>query len=329
MTRNALGRGLSALISTPVPTTPGVIASESSGLVSNSPISFAPSSGGFSDGSGDGVRFVPLESVLNNPNQPRSEFKPEELAELAESIKVHGVLQPVLVKPLASAEGGSRFEIIAGERRWRAAKLAGLTMIPVIVRTLSDRETFEIALIENIQRSNLTPVEEARAYERLATEFNLSQSEIAARVGKERATVANYLRLLKLPSEVLQMLTAGEISMGHAKAILTIKEASAQLSLARKVVKESLSVRALEEIVSRVVVLDAGHRITHKSALAGEGREHQEGTPTSLIEVIERMRRSLGTKVTIKTHRSGRGRIEIEYFSDQELERLVDHICEG
>ncbi len=323
--RMALGRGLSALISTPVSTTP---ASSNLAVAKDE----QPKAGTISarenivqnNDNNQGIRFLSIDIIQNNPTQPRQEFNEQDLSELVESIKTKGVLQPVLVRPIKVGEGTEqRYEIVAGERRWRAARRAELKQVPAIVRALDDREALEIAIIENVQRASLTPIEEAQAYQRLAQEFSLSQVEIAQKVGKDRASVANYLRLLKLPSEVIEMLKAEDLTMGHAKAILTIKEPSAQLSLARKVVKEALSVRALEAIVSRVVVLDAGHRLPLKE-------DKDAVTPTkatSFPEVIDRMRNALGTKVTIKHHSSGRGRIEIEYFSEQELDRLVEHIC--
>ena len=335
--RSALGRGLSSLISTPVSAFPMRDESNSARppqVVAN----LAVESRQFETTqqpthSGDEIRFISVEIIAGNPSQPRQDFKEAELKELADSIKSKGVLQPVLLRPaLSSQEEKPRFEIIAGERRWRAAKLAGLERIPAIVRDLDDREALELSIIENVQRENLSPIEEAHAYQRLAADFSLSQQDIAEKVGKDRASIANYLRLLKLPSEVIDLLRGNQISMGHAKAILSIREPSAQLSLARKVVKESLSVRDLEAIVSRVVVLDAGHRLSGKAAEAAKeaAAKSISNIPANFNvfpEVIDRMRNALGTKVVIKHHRSGRGRIEIEYFSEAELDRIVEHIC--
>jgi ParB family transcriptional regulator, chromosome partitioning protein len=322
--RNALGRGLSSLISTPVSAFPQPEIEQprvQGNLAAKLEVVHEPAA------EGEGIQFVPIDQVAHNPFQPRQTFAEAELKELADSIKWKGVLQPVLLR-LKTTEGGGRFEIVAGERRWRAAKQAGLTKIPAIVRTLDDRETLELAIIENVQRENLSPIEEAQAYQKLAHEFSLSQQEIADKVGKDRTTVANFMRLLKLPVEIIEMLKKEELSMGHAKAILTIKEPSAQLSLARKVLKESLSVRDLETIVARVVVLDAGHRLPNKGTPAGgETPENTVEHFNAFPEVIDRMRNALGTKVVIKHHRSGRGRIEIEYFSEPELDRLVEQIC--
>jgi len=324
--RSALGRGLSALISTPV----SAMAKPGSALASNEPtqqleqFEAKQSHPSFETVSTEkGVQYLSIGAVINNPLQPRREFKEEDLADLTNSIKTQGILQPILVRP--SKGNADQFEIVAGERRWRAAKNADLLQVPVIIRDLNDQDTLEISIIENIQRQDLSPIEEARAYERLAAEFKLGHQEIADRVGKNRASITNYLRLLKLPSDVIEMMRSGEISMGHAKAILTIKEPNAQLSLARKSVKESLSVRQLEAIVSRVVVLDAGHRLP----VSESNRELPELPATSnhFPEVMDRMRNTLGTKVNLRHHASGKGKIEIEYFSEQELDRLVEVIC--
>jgi ParB family chromosome partitioning protein len=217
-----------------------------------------------------------------------------------------------------------RFELIAGERRWRAAQRAGLTTLPAIIKDLDDREALEIAIVENVQRADLNPVEEAIAYQRLIAEFSLNQSEVAERVGKERATIANSLRLLKLPEEILNLLREEKITVGHAKAILSIKESAAQLNLARKAVAEGLSVRDLESLVSRVTVLDAG-----KASKSTPGLEpsNKENLDPALVAIVDRMRSSLGTKVNVRHTRSGRGKIMIEYFSDQEFDRLVEKIC--
>jgi ParB family chromosome partitioning protein len=207
------------------------------------------------------------------------------------------------------------YQIIAGERRYRAAAKAGLAQVPVIIKSLDDRETLEVAIVENVQRQNLNPFEEAKGYQRLMDEFALTSQEVADRVGKDRATVSNMTRILKLPPVVQEMVRDGRISVGHAKAILTVKEPVAQISLANKVISENLSVRALESIVSRDVVLDSPRK-TEKGA-----------TKRNLIsphpELEERLRNALGTKVSI--HRSARGgSIELHFFSEGELDRLVD-----
>lgn len=263
------------------------------------------------------VDYLPIKDLTSNPGQPRQVFDEGELDQLADSIKTLGVLQPVLVRPRKGLSG--QYEIVAGERRWRAATKAELSYIPVIIRDMSDREALELGIVENVQRADLSPLEEARAYKRLIEEFSLSQKEVAAKVGKDRASIANYIRLLKLPHDVLDLLRTEKISIGHAKAILTVKEPGAQLSLARKVVKEGLSVRALEAIVSRVVVLDRNRKKKKGTELSSK---------TDFPEALELLRRALGTKVAIKHKRSGKGKIEIDYFSEAELDRIVSKICD-
>lgn len=326
--RSALGRGLAALISSapvsvnPAPTKPDndeVPLSMSHAQVGN--LATKPVADAASPTPGQ-VRFVRVGDLFPNPKQPRQEFNQQEINELADSIKVMGLLQPVLVRP-AQSFGPGKYEIVAGERRWRAASAVNLQQVPVIIKELTDQEVLEIGLVENIQRSNLSPLEEARAYQRLADDFNLSQREIAERVGKDRASVANYMRLLSLPEQILEMLKNGQITMGHAKAILTVKEPGAQLGLAKKVISESLSVRALEAIVSRSVVLPGARRVGAKEDARSED---QSSMRSDFPEVTDRLRTALGTKVVIRHHESGRGRIEVEYFSEQELDRLVEII---
>lgn len=319
--RNVLGRGLSALISAaPVSVVPSRINQDAHPkremaapkVQGSAALSIEPETAPVGDA---GVKYVPIAKVVPNPKQPRRDFKEQELKELSDSIKTLGVLQPVLVRKTA----GDTFEIVAGERRWRAATAARLTQLPVIIRDLSDRETLEISIVENVQREDLNPVEEALGYQRLVDEFNLSQKDVADKVGKDRASVANLLRLLKLPQEVLALLKDGQITVGHAKAILSVREPAAQISLAKKVIAESLSVRALEAIVSRAVVLEAGRK-----PKTGQGRVQAR---SAFPEVVDRLRNILGTKVSIIHSPAGRGRVEIEYFSEQELDRLVEIIC--
>lgn len=296
--RMALGRGLSALVSSaaPVATSAAQVSEIAREVPANSD-------------SSTGVLYVDLARISANPQQPRTEFPDQEIAELAESIRALGVLQPILVRPFA---GG--YQIVAGERRFRAAMRAGLFQVPVLVKELSDRDTFEIALVENVQRLNLNPLEEAKGYQKLMDEFDLNAQEVAAKVGKERATVANLVRVLKLPTHVQEMLQQGLITVGHAKAILTVKEPAAQASLAQKVIDESLSVRALEAIVSREVVLETPKAPKNK---------RKNGSESEMPEVEERLRNALGTKVTIKRGKQG-GVVELHFFSDSELDRLVD-----
>jgi|GEM_PF-64153 len=295
------------------------------------------------ESSSEGVRYLEISALHANPNQPRKEFSEPELKELTDSIKTLGVLQPILVRARpstteTSSESGSAastnttefspakasyvtsYEIVAGERRFRAAQRAGLTKVPVIIRHLSEREVVEIALVENIQRADLTPLEEARGYNRLSEEFGLTQREISERVGKDRATVANFMRLLSLPPQILEMMRKGELSMGHAKAILTVREPAVQINLARKVVLEGLSVRAIEAIVSRAVVLP------NSTPKTRDGSRPPDTITPEVAAIIDRLRGRLGTKVSVSHHASGKGRIEVEYFSIAELERLIEVI---
>ena len=304
--RMALGRGLSALVSSAAPVTvappvaqpePQVLDNTVQNTVAITPV----------DNSA-GVSYVEISRITANPEQPRVDFPEQEINELADSIKALGVLQPILVRPWA---GG--YQIVAGERRFRASIRAGLSQVPVIIKELNDRETFEVALVENVQRLNLNPLEEAKGYERLIEEFNLTAQEVAIRVGKDRATVANLVRLLKLPQAVQDYLREGLITVGHAKAILTVKEPAAQTNLAQKVIDETLSVRALEAIVSREVVLQESRK--PRGAKSSETSEFPE--------VEERLRNTLGTKVTIRRSKKG-GAVELHFFSDSELDRLVD-----
>lgn len=332
LARNVLGRGLSALISAPhVSITEG--AGNLAELISSKKEFPGPEAEKEVHKSrpepvtdkvtvlNERVQYIPIDKVIASPGQPRQIINEAELQELTSSIKSHGILQPVLVRPARQPVEAGVYEIVAGERRWRAAKLAGLNQLPALVHKISDREAVEIAIIENVQREDLNPMEQARAYQRLSTEFSMSQEDIADKVGKDRTSVANFMRLLKLPDEVQGLLRDGLLSIGHAKAILTIKEPAAQISLAKKAVKESLSVRALEAIVSRVIVLDSGQRSVRHRAEAGDGRND-----TAFPEIVDRLRNALGTKVTIKHHKSGRGKVEIDYFSEQELDRIVEHV---
>lgn len=303
-----LGRGLSALVSTAAPvsvTPPTIISAPRSEPVNSNDVYF--------EGGERAVTFLPLTQIQPNPTQPRTEFSEQEIAELSESIRTLGVLQPILVR---SNEQGSGYQIIAGERRYRAATRAGLSQVPVLIKELSDKETLEVAIVENVQRQNLNPVEEAKGYQRLMDEFSLTSQEVAERVGKDRATVSNLTRILKLPTVVQEMVRDGRITVGHAKAILTVKEPVAQISLANKVIAENLSVRALESIVSRDVVLESPRKV---SAQTVAKRDAEPQHP----ELEERLRNALGTKVSI--HKTSRGgSIELHFFSDAELDRLVD-----
>ena len=259
--------------------------------------------------------MVKLALIEPNHEQPRKDFNEEQLGELAESIKRYGILQPLLVQ-----KKGSFYELIAGERRWRAAKIAGLKEVPVVLREYSRQETMEIALIENVQREDLNPIEEALAYQQLVKEFNLTQEEIAVRVAKNRATITNSMRLLKLDEQIQKMLIQNLITSGHARALLSLENKALQLKAAKLILDGRLSVRETEKLVKRLV----------KEA-SSEKDEKKEKIRDEAMEIIyqnleERMKSIMGTKVSIHNKDKNKGRIEIEYYSKAELERLVEMI---
>ncbi len=254
--------------------------------------------------------LIPISKVEPNKEQPRKNFDEDALLELSESIKQFGVLQPLLVQ-----DKKDYYEIIAGERRWRAAKLAGLKKVPVIVKHLTDQEIVEISLIENIQRENLNPIEEAIAYKRLLTEFNLKQDEIAERVSKSRTAVTNSMRLLKLNEKVQQMVIDDMISTGHARALLAVSDEEKQYTLAQKIFDEKLSVREVEKLVKKLQ--------NQKTAPIKENPDKAK-MDAVYQDVEENMKTILGTKVTINQKDSMKGKIEIEYYSPQELDRIYE-----
>ena len=260
-------------------------------------------------GSKSGAMFVKISSVEPNINQPRKQFDEDALLELSESIKQYGILQPLLV-----SDKKDYYEIIAGERRWRAAKLAGLKEVPVIVKEFTDQELVEISLIENIQREDLNPVEEAMAYKRLIDEFHLKQDEVAERVGKSRTAVTNSMRLLKLSEKVQQMLIDEMITAGHARAILAISDKEKQETVAMKVFDEKLSVRETEALVKRMLE-------PPKTEKKSKFTTAEDAIYESLEE---KMKSIMGTRVQIHRKKNDKGKIEIEYYSKDELERIID-----
>lgn len=252
---------------------------------------------------------IKVSLIEPNSTQPRKKFDEESLQELADSIKAYGILQPLLVQ-----KKGSHYEIVAGERRWRAAKIAGLTEVPVVIREYDRQQTMEIALIENVQRDDLNPIEEAQAYQRLIQEFNLTQEEIAARVSKNRATITNSMRLLKLDKRVQQMLIDGKISSGHARALLGLEEGESQYQVALKIIQNNLSVRDVEKLVKLM-----NQPVKPK-------KEKETGPDVNLIyrQIEDKLKTIMGTKVIINRKDKNKGRIEIEYYSQEELERLIE-----
>mgnify|MGYP000351506564 CR=1 FL=1 len=292
--KRGLGKGLDSLIPTNV-----MMESE----VKHATVSTASSP----EEGKDGTLMVKLSKVEPNREQPRKNFDEDSLQELAESLKQFGMLQPILVQ-----NRGDYYEIIAGERRWRAAKIAGLKEVPVIVRELTDQEIVEISLIENIQRENLNPIEEAMAFKRLLQEFQLKQDEVAERVSKSRTAVTNSMRLLKLSPRVQQMIIDDMISTGHARALLAIDDEEQQFILANKIFDEKLSVRETEKLVKALK--------NPKKEVKKEKPEH-----TFIYENIEeQIKNIMGTKVSVNQKANGKGKIEIEYYSEEELERIYD-----
>jgi len=259
------------------------------------------------------IRFIPVESIYPQASQPRKLFNSKELEELAQSIKQHGIIQPLIVTQ--GADGG--YELVAGERRLRAAKLAGLAEVPVVVITADENQKLELSLIENIQREDLNPIEEAMAYRELIERLGLTQEEVALRVGKDRSTVANALRLLGLPGEIKNLLLERKISAGHARALLGLPNKAAQLRLCRQVVAQGLSVRETEEEVRRL------------RRLEGSRPKSEAYTPPWVREVEGLLRERLATKVKLIPVTASRGRVIIEYYSLDELERFLEVIKAG
>ena len=315
MSKPALGRGLGALlggspaIAKPAPVTPSPVITESTNTThtavpATTPHAVIPPPAAVSR---DLVRRVPVGQVKPCAFQPRKDFPPETLRELADSIKEQGIVQPLIVRPQ-----GSNFELIAGERRWRAAQLAGLTEVPVIVRDADDRAVLEMALIENLQRENLNPIEEATAYARLSREFNMRQEDIAQRVGKNRATVANAMRLLDLPTQVQSMLSQGAITTGHAKVLLSLKGGTDQEAAASEIVRKGLTVRASEKLIGQILT----------PAVKKEAPKLRLDIQQAVAAVEQRLTRHFATNVNV-THSDKKGRIEIDYYGVDDLNRLL------
>jgi ParB family chromosome partitioning protein len=259
-----------------------------------------------------GVMQVSIEEITPNPRQPRAEIDPDQLKELADSIAQHGVLQPLLV---TLSPSGTGYQLIIGERRLQAAEQAGLETVPVIVRQVSEQQQLVLALIENLQRTDLNPLEAAEGYNQLIEEFSLSHESVASQVGKSRTTITNTLRLLKLAKPIQQALREGKISEGHARAILGLSKAQAQSAALQTILKEDLNVRQTEELVRR---------------LSGERRSSRPRPKKSadLSDIEEKLRQALGTRVTLTSSARG-GRIVIHYYSDEELNALVERFLEG
>ncbi len=286
--RRALGRGLSALI----PQKPAVVPEQPEQVKT-----------------ADGVLEIPIDTIDPNPIQPRSVFHAAGLQELAQSIQASGVIQPLIVR-----RKGSRYQLVAGERRWRAARLAGLDTVPVITREIPDDHLLEITLVENLQREDLNPIEVAHAFERLSRELGLSHEEIGRRTGKDRASITNMLRLLRLPPDVQQLVAERRLSMGHARAILGLPAEDLQRQVAQKSSSQGLSVRQVERLVQRMT-----ETREPKSA-------DQVAIDPNVKAALEELQRVLGTRVRIVPRSEDRGRIEIEYYSSEDLDRIYSLI---
>ena len=276
--RKALGRGLNALLGTP-------------------------------DLETDQLREIDTDRIIPNSHQPRKNFDEDALNELANSIREHGIVQPIVVRPL---EDGF-FQLIAGERRWRASQRAGLTRLPAVVRDAAEDSALELALIENLQREDLNPMEEAQAYERLITDFGLTQEEVARRVGKNRATIANMLRLLRLPPEVQQWLRENRLTTGHAKALLSLSDLDAILDSAKKIIQGNYSVRQAETLVARYA----------NNSLKDDPAGGRGAVDPNVKAAIHALEQALGTKVTVQES-GGKGKIELHFFSFEEMNRLYE-----
>ena len=298
--RNGLGKGLDSLI----PNKSDKLTKPET-KKNNSEVKVSPAKKVKEDPKASEI-LLKINQVEPNRDQPRKEFDEDALLELADSIKQFGVLQPLLVQ-----KKKDYYEIIAGERRWRAAKLAGLKEVPVLIKSYTDQEIVEISLIENIQRENLNPIEEAMAFKRLLEEFHLKQDEVAERVSKSRTAVTNSMRLLKLSDKVKQMIIDDMISTGHARALLAIEDEEQQYLLATKIFDEKLSVRETEKLVK---------------SLKNPKKEVKKTPEHQFIynDIAEKMKSIMGTKVNINAKANGKGKIEIEYYSEEELERIYD-----
>src|SRR6266480_2146375 len=294
MARSGLGKGLGALIGTPASTPRADVADSS-----------------------ERVYQVNLVEIVPSALQPRKDFAREALQELVDSIRQHGIIQPLIVR-MAAATGqtGSRFELIAGERRWRAAQEAGLTQVPVIIRSAGDMEVLELSLIENLQRADLNPIEEAQGYARLSSEFGMRQEDIALKVGRSRAAVANAMRLLDLHPQVQAWLAQDLLSVGHAKVLLALKAPEEQLLAGEAVLRRNATVRSTERLVARQLGIGRSRR---RSRQVGAG---QTITPSAIEDLQNRLQQHLATHVTVH-HGEKRGRIDIEYYGNDDLQRIV------
>jgi ParB family chromosome partitioning protein len=301
MAKKALGRGLDALLSTTKPED-----SLTSGLLEST-----------EDKSLSLVEQIEIHKIQSGKHQPREIFNEEDLKSLANSVANHGVIQPILLKKISK----DRYEIIAGERRWRAAKMANLQKIPAIFANFPDKETLEVAIVENLQRADLNAIEESKAYENLMTKYNLTQEEVAARVGKDRSTIANYIRLLNLPESVQERVANSEHTMGHARALLSLNTAEQILKFSEKAIHEKLSVRKLESKIKKYLSTN----IRDKATSNPNDNLSNSKNKVFIDDIVEKIRSSLGTKVVVKGN-DHRGSLVIEYYSKETLEGIIKKI---
>lgn len=323
--RRGLGRGLGALIVDTQTTPPPAFEESGAELAIAHRMETSAELGSTHEGSAQdtesleqGVRQLPLEQISPNPQQPRTHFDPAALEELASSIRAHGILQPLIVTRNPNVAG--HYWLIAGERRWRAARLAQLEAVPVIVREASPLQLVEWALVENLQRADLSPLEEAAAYQTLVEAFTLTQAEIGQRVGKSRAAIANTLRLLQLPLEVQQALMDGQLSAGHARALLALPDADLIRMALEQVLSRGLSVRQTEELVKQLALQAA-------KPTAEEPKKQPSGNDSQLAHMENHFRSILGTRVNLSRNRDGSGRLVVHFYSDEELAQIYQLIA--
>jgi len=341
--RNVLGRGLSALMSASAveiePSVDGLdrvrnfrdvsltlddpnAATKDSLQGSDTPPDGGLADGGLADG---GLVYLNIERVRRNIAQPRQHFAEDEIASLRDSIQQSGLLQPIVVRRRAGEVGPlASYEIVAGERRWRAAKAAGLQRVPALVRQLNDKETLELGIIENVQRSDLNPLEEAQAYSRLIKDYGATQEEVAKSVGKDRTSIANALRLLKLEAKVQTLVVEKVVSAGHGRALLMCDSKTAQLALANRIKSEGLSVRQVEQLAKGIEVSDATATKPTRGKVKTSGVASSKSVGVLALE--ERIRRALGTKVNLSLDKSGAGELQISFFSQDELDSFIEKI---
>ncbi len=316
--RSVLGRGLSQLMSsTAVSNVPVMLEGNTARAIDievlDEPKSLVETDQG-------GLHSIPIDQLIPNSKQPRKNFSVQEVRELAASIRRTGVLQPIIVRALKEkTQTGAKYEIVAGERRWRASKEAGLIAVPALVKDLDDRETLEIGIVENIQRQDLNPIEEALAYESLVRDFNCSQEELAKMVGKDRSTISNCMRLLALPEEVRGLLVQRKLSAGHARALLQLPTAEEQIQQARDIAENKLTVREVEKATK-------GARSGSKSVAGNAKVDDRTSSDERNQALEERIRRALGTKVKVNLSASGKGEVKISFFSRAEFENFLEKV---